>query len=91
MPVPSRIANPEAEAIATIGGVLTDLAELSGRLPVPAAEAEHSARILDRLSEEIADAATLLRAAHNKPLADRIAEQAMDVIDRAVSEGKLPG
>jgi hypothetical protein len=55
-------ASPAA-AVATIGGVLTDLAEVAAQLPVPAPEIEHVARILDRLSEEIAEAAAMLRSA----------------------------
>ena len=58
---PSRTAGTEAAE--TIGGVLTDLREVAGHLPVPPAQAEHVARILDRLSEEIAEAAGMLRAA----------------------------
>lgn len=54
---------PEVEAAQTIGGVLTDLVEVAETLPVPADEIERVARILDRLSEEIAEAAGMLRAA----------------------------
>jgi hypothetical protein len=51
--------------------VLTDLVELAQRMPVPADQAEIAARILDRLAEEITEAAAMLRAAgHEKP-ADR--------------------
>ena len=57
------IRNPEAAAAATIGGVLTDLAEIPEMLPVPADQAEHVARILDRLAEEISEAAGMLRQA----------------------------
>lgn len=53
--------HPEVTAAATIGGVLTDLVEVAGRLPVPADQIEHTARILDRLAEELAEAAALLR------------------------------
>jgi hypothetical protein len=53
-----------AEAVVTAGGVLTDLAEVAGRLPGLAVhEAEATARILDRLAEETAEAAGLVRAA----------------------------
>jgi hypothetical protein len=54
-------ANPAVTATQTIGGVLTDLVEVAERLPVPPAEIEHTARILDRLSEELAEAAGMLR------------------------------
>jgi hypothetical protein len=55
--------NPEVEAIEAIGGVVTDLVEVAGRLPVPADQAERVASILDRLSEELAEAAGMLRRA----------------------------
>jgi hypothetical protein len=51
----------ELEAIETVGGVLTDLIDLAEQLPVKPGQAEPSARILDRLSEELAEAAGLLR------------------------------
>jgi hypothetical protein len=54
---------PEVQAVATVGGVLTDLVELAEQLPVPPAQAEATARILDRLAEEITDAAGMLRGA----------------------------
>jgi len=53
----------EVEAVATVGSVLTDLVEVAERLPVPADQAEPVARILDRLSEEITEAAAMLRGA----------------------------
>jgi hypothetical protein len=61
-PIPAQ-----AEARLTIRGVMTDLLEVSERLPVPAEQAERVARILQRLSEEIAEAAGMLRAAVNTP------------------------
>ena len=56
-------AQPSAQvaAIETIGGVLTDLVELAERLPVPPHQAEATARILDRLSQELAEAAAWVR------------------------------
>jgi hypothetical protein len=56
---------PALEARATLGGVITDLAEVRERLPVPAHRAEAVARILDRLAGEAVpdyakSAATLL-------------------------------
>jgi hypothetical protein len=48
-------------AITTLSGVLTDLVELAGRLPAPPDQVEPTARILDRLAEEIAEAAAFLR------------------------------
>jgi hypothetical protein len=54
---------PEVEAAQTIGGVLTDLVEVAGQLPVAPDRAEAVARKLDRLAQEIAEAAGMLRAA----------------------------
>jgi hypothetical protein len=56
-------ASPEVAAVETVGGVLTDLVEVAERLPVPPGQAGATARILDRLSEEIAEAAAMLRGA----------------------------
>jgi hypothetical protein len=60
-PTDQPVRNPEVTAVQTIGGVLTDLVEIAGQMPVPAARIEHVARILDRLAEEIAEAAAMLR------------------------------
>jgi hypothetical protein len=60
-PTDQPVRNPEVTAVQTLGGVLTDLVEIAGRMPVPAGQIEQVARILDRLSEEIAEAATMLR------------------------------
>jgi len=54
-------SNSEVEAVETIGGVLTDLIEVAELLPVPADQAERIARILDRLAEELGEAAAILR------------------------------
>jgi hypothetical protein len=48
-------------AIETLSGVLTDLVEVAERLPAPPDQAEATARILDRLSEEVAEAAAYMR------------------------------
>jgi len=56
-------ASSEVAAVETVGGVLTDLVEVAERLPVPPGQAETVARILDRLAEEIGEAAALLRQA----------------------------
>lgn len=52
-------------AAQTISGVLTDLDEVHRHLAtaMDELETERTARILDRLSEEIAEAASLLRSA----------------------------
>jgi hypothetical protein len=55
-------ASPEVTAVETVGGVLTDLVEVAGMLPVPPGRARDVARILDRLAEEIGQAAGMLRA-----------------------------
>lgn len=49
------------QAAGTIAGVLTDLGEVPRMLPAPAGKLEDIARILDRLSEEIGQAARMLR------------------------------
>ena len=57
--------NPGVEAIETVGGVITDLVEVAERLPVKPDQAEKIARVLDRLSAEIAEAAAMVREASN--------------------------
>jgi hypothetical protein len=54
-------ASRDVAAVQTVGAVLTDLVEVAEQLPVPAEQAEQTARILDRLAEEITEAATILR------------------------------
>jgi hypothetical protein len=53
--------NPAIEAIVTVGSAVTDLVEVAEMLPVPASDTERVARMLDRLSEELAEAAGMLR------------------------------
>jgi hypothetical protein len=53
--------DPEVTAVQTVAGVLTDLVEIAERLPVHPDQTEHTARILDRLAEELAEAAAMLR------------------------------
>jgi hypothetical protein len=60
-------SGPGVEVTSTLRAVITDLAELVGELPVPADQVEASARILDRLAEEITEAAAMLRAAQDEP------------------------
>jgi hypothetical protein len=51
------------QAVATISGVLVDLVDIAERLPLsPSREPEATARILDRLAEEISEAAYMLRS-----------------------------
>jgi hypothetical protein len=56
-----RSDSPEVEAVATVGGVLTDLMNVAERLPSAPGQAEALARILYRLSAEISEAAAMLR------------------------------
>jgi len=56
-----RSDGPEVEAVATVGGVLIDLMNIAERLPSAPGQAEALARILDRLSAEIGEAAAMLR------------------------------
>ena len=68
-PVITAPAHPrpgQPEATETLRGVMTDLLELVNVMPVPAGQAEASARILDRLAEEITEAAAMLRAAQSE-------------------------
>jgi len=53
--------NPEVTVVQTLGAVLSDLVDIVGRMPVPADQVEQVATTLDRLSEEIAQAAGMLR------------------------------
>ena len=59
---PTAHPRRSVEAIEAIGEVLTDLVELAEQLPVQLDQAEPSARVLDRLSEELREAAEMLRA-----------------------------
>jgi hypothetical protein len=63
-PASTSLAEHEPGSLAvveTIGGVLTDLVELAEQLPVHLDQAEAAARILDRLAEELGEAAGMLR------------------------------
>ena len=60
-------ASPEVAAVQTVGAVLTDLVEAAELLPVPPSQAEATARILDRLAEEITQAAGMLRVTGASP------------------------
>ena len=53
------------EAMATIGGVITDLKQIAETPPVQPGLAERTAQILDRLAIEITEAAAMLRAAES--------------------------
>ena len=49
------------EAIEIVGEVTAELVSVAERLPVPADRAEDTARILDRCSEELKEAASMIR------------------------------
>jgi hypothetical protein len=53
----------EVEAIETIGEVTSELVTVAEGLPVPAGRAEDIARILDRCSEDLKEAAAMIRIA----------------------------
>jgi len=59
--------SPEVQAVETIGGVISDLVTLAERLPVAPDQVEPVARILDRLAEEISEAARMFRATREPP------------------------
>lgn len=77
-------AHPEVAAVETVGGVLTDLVDLAETLPVPPGQAEATARILDRLSEELAETAGMLRGASAAFPAWRTASAARPRLDGSV-------
>ncbi len=51
----------QAEARETVKAIATDLGEVANLLPAQPEQLEAKARILDRLSEELAEAASMLR------------------------------
>jgi len=51
----------QATARETVKAVATDLGDVADLLPVQPEQLEAQARILDRLSEELAEAASMLR------------------------------
>jgi len=61
-PQPSP-SNPAIDAIDMIRETVNELTALDGLLPAPASDAEKTAKILDRLSEDLAEAAVLVRRA----------------------------
>ncbi|HEY4852235.1 MAG TPA: hypothetical protein VII22_15710 [Streptosporangiaceae bacterium] len=58
---------PADDLLEQVRQAVTDLAEVCQRLPVDPAEAERVAKIMDRLGEECAEAAAMLRALPNRP------------------------
>jgi hypothetical protein len=59
---------PEITLTETVRATLADLTELAKRLPAAASQRDGSAVILDRLSEELAEAAAMLRALPGRPV-----------------------
>lgn len=55
-------AGKQTEALATLGGVMTDLTQISSKLSGRPDQAEPLAQLLDRLAVEITEAAAMLRA-----------------------------
>lgn len=53
----------EAAAVATLGAVIADLSHVADRLKSQPGQAETAARTLERLAEEISEAARMLRTA----------------------------
>lgn len=58
---------PADDLLEQVRQAVTDLAEVCQRLPVDPAEAERVAKIMDRLGEECAEAAAMLRALPGRP------------------------
>jgi hypothetical protein len=85
---PPTTPDVDVAAVQTVGAVLTDLVEVAERLPVPPGQAEATARILDRLSEEITEAAAMLRGAWpaDRPV-DRLADRPVDRLDGSIPAG----
>jgi hypothetical protein len=63
----SSNATPADDLLEQVRTAVTDLAEVCQRLPVDPAEAERVAKIMDRLGEECAEAAAMLRALPGRP------------------------
>ena len=77
-------ASSVVEAIKAVGGVITELVQIAERLPVRPGEADPAARILDRLAEQISEAAQLLRSA-----ADPITARAPTLSQSDQQEGSV--
>jgi len=81
-------ASPEVAAVQTVGGVLTDLVEVAELLPVPPDQAEATARILDRLAEEITEAAGMLRGTSAGPVSRLRLDGSVPVDDERVTRAR---
>jgi hypothetical protein len=60
-------AKPEAATAESVSGVHSEHAEATQWQPVPSSQAEAVARVLDRLSNEIRQAAVMLRSTGHTP------------------------
>jgi hypothetical protein len=60
-------ASPGTRAAETLGGVISDLGEIAGRLPAQPGQAEAIAQLLDRLAQEVGEAARMVRAMASRP------------------------
>jgi hypothetical protein len=63
----SRTSAPADDLLEQVRQLVTDLVEVCQRLPVDSAEAEPVAKIMDRISEECAEAAAMLRSLPGRP------------------------
>jgi hypothetical protein len=62
-PTPPSPPSLEIDATEMIAETLQELVTLAESLPVAAKDAERTAKVLDRLSEDLAESATLIRRA----------------------------
>jgi hypothetical protein len=63
----SRTSAPANDLLEQVRQLVTDLVEVCQRLPVDSTEAEPVAKIMDRLAEECAEAAAMLRSLPGRP------------------------
>ena len=63
----SRTSAPADDLLEQVRQLVTDLVEVCQRLPVDSTEAEPVAKIMDRLAEECAEAAAMLRSLPGRP------------------------
>jgi len=68
-PLDPEPLSPAAQLLGSVRQTAADLLEVTGMLPgLDDEEREHRARILERLSEELAEAAVLTRALPGRPV-----------------------
>ena len=64
---PRSTPTPADDLLEQVRQLVTDLVEVCQRLPVDSTEAEPVAKIMDRLAEECAEAAAMLRSLPGRP------------------------